>query len=251
MYNLLAEGYRRLFKGKRFYIVMGVLGGIAIFRIILNYYASELVSGIFGELRFPVDSLIFSNLEIMPLFTAIVAGMLICRDFTNNTIRNKIITGHSRTNIYIANLIVSGSVALIYEVFYLVVLILLGIPIIGTDKFPNAVFFVNLLISIPLILSFTSIIVFLCMSMRNIGGAILSIAMHYVVSMGQIALLLIRNERLTKFLGEAVPSYQIDIIQNAYDTIPEHAIMLPVYTILISVVSTIGGILIFNKADIK
>ena len=43
MVNLLAEGYRRLFKGKRFYIVLIVIIGIALLFTFLYYLLNKIL----------------------------------------------------------------------------------------------------------------------------------------------------------------------------------------------------------------
>ena len=108
MVNLLAEGYRRLFKGKRFYIVLAVIVGVAAFVLTLV----TILSSTFDDSASPkADGMLFMMTGTMPLLISITAGLLIVQDFRNNTIRNKIIVGHSRTNIYLASLIVSITVA--------------------------------------------------------------------------------------------------------------------------------------------
>lgn len=248
MAELLAEGYRRLFKGKRFYIVLTILCCLGLLYIALYRYAEKIIGDGMG---LDADFLLFSNLGIMPLFIAIAGGMLIRADFANNTIRNKIIIGHSRLNIYLANWIVTASIALIYEAVFALLVLAIGIPVLGAGTIPSKEITYNFLITIPLLLAFVSIIVFLCSVLRNLAGSIISIAMHYIAEMIAIPLFYIKNEDLRQFIYEAVPSLQMSIIQQGFDQIPDHAVLLPTYSIIISIIFTIAGIYLFNKADLK
>ena len=108
MANLLAEGYRRLFKGKRFYICMIVYLSIALLEIIIYRIGNNMFSGA-GDLL-NVDTLIFSGLSLTVLMTAITGGMLIARDYTNNTIRNTDCRCAQRNKISVAGF--QGSVRL-------------------------------------------------------------------------------------------------------------------------------------------
>ena len=99
MANLLAEGYRRLFKGKRFYIVLAVIMAIPIIASVFIRIVEKRALNLGGALA-------FSMIGTMTMFISITAGLFIITDFKNNTIRNKIIIGHSRTKIYLANLII-------------------------------------------------------------------------------------------------------------------------------------------------
>lgn len=260
MAELLAEGYRRLFKGKRFYIVMAVMAGVAVLLTLLYTAANSFISseiameadteGVLAGMKNYADDILFSNDGLMVLLVGITAGMLIVQDFRNNTIRNKIIVGHSRIKIYLANWIVSVSVMLIYEAVYLLAAFAFGGIMLGFRETPSKDFFVNLLLLLLIEVAMTSLIVFLCMSMKNIGGFVLSISMHYVVSMFSLALLaLSKHPKIQEIIIEAIPSYQMNLI--ATDAIPEHAVRMALFMLAIILVSTVGGILIFKKSDLK
>ena len=91
MANLLAEGYRRLFKGKRFYIVGIVLIGLTILLTFMYLMINKMMSSQdVEEFKMTADSLLMAMNGDMPLFIGITAGMLIVQDFRNNTIRNKV-----------------------------------------------------------------------------------------------------------------------------------------------------------------
>ena len=97
MANLLAEGFRRLFKGKRFYVVLAVIIAIPTIAAVFLRIVEKRALNLGGVL-------VFSLIGTMSMFISITAGLFIINDFKNNTIRNKIIIGHSRAKIYLANL---------------------------------------------------------------------------------------------------------------------------------------------------
>ncbi|WP_297958919.1 ABC transporter permease [uncultured Ruminococcus sp.] len=262
MFNLLAENYRRLFKGKRFYIVLAVIVGVAVLFTLLYYFLNSLMTGIpANELegvevqvensKLYADSLLFTLKSDMPLLIGITAGMLIVQDFRNNTIRNKIIIGHSRTNIYLCTFIVSQTVMLIYEAAYFVTAALVGGIVLGFDKFPSGDMVGQLLMTLPVQMALTSIIVFFCNTMKNIGGFVLSITMTYIVGIFSIALgLLNKFPKAQELVGEIVPTLQMNMILSS-DGVPEHAARMIVFMIAITVVSTISGIFLFRRSDLK
>ena len=253
MANLLAEGYRRLFKGKRFYIVGIVLIGLTILLTFMYLMINKMMSSQdVEEFKMTADSLLMAMNGDMPLFIGITAGMLIVQDFRNNTIRNKVIIGHSRTNIYLANWIVSVSVMLIYMFAFYITVLIFGAIMLGFEEFPSTAIFVNMLHSLAIQLAVTSLIVFLCNTMKNIGGFVLSITMHYIVSMFSLVLQLMERKypKLAELTNEAVPSLQMSIIQN-YEKIPKHSVRMFVFMFAITIVSTVAGILLFQKSDLK
>ena len=185
------------------------------------------------------DSLLFTLKSDMPLLIGITAGMLIVQDFRNNTIRNKIIIGHSRTNIYLCTFIVSQTVMLIYEAAYFVTAALVGGIVLGFDKFPSGDMVGQLLMTLPVQMALTSIIVFFCNTMKNIVG-IFSIALG----------LLNKFPKAQELVGEIVPTLQMNMILSS-DGVPEHAARMIVFMIAITVVSTISGIFLFRRSDLK
>ena len=260
MAELLAEGFRRLFKGKRFYMLMGVMAGFSVLMALIytamnslirsemEYEddATEMLSGYLTK----ADRLLFSNSGLLVLLVGITAGMLIVQDFRNNTVRNKIIIGHSRTSIYLTNLIISVVVMLIYEAVFLIFTIVFGGILLGFNDFPSKKIIVNLLLLLPVELAMTSLVVFLCNTMKNVGGFVLSITMHYIVSMFSIALLLFsKHPKIQEFIQEAVPSFQMDML--GVDGIPEHWLRMMLIMFAITIISTLGGILLFKKTDLK
>ena len=255
MAELLAEGYRRLFKGKRFYIVMGVVAAIAVLFTMLYHFINSMASGLIGgglDEGIPADSLLFEGIGVMPLLVGIAAGMLIVQDFRNNTIRNKVIIGHSRIKIYLANWIVSVTVMLIYLAVYLLFVIAFGGIILGFDEFPSKATMLNLLHVLLIELAMTSFIVFLCNTMKNVGGFVLSITMHYVVDMFSLVLMLLnRHPKIQEIISEAVPTFQMSLIKNGYDEIQKHGVRMALFMLAITAVSTVVGALLFKRSDLK
>ena len=262
MVNLLAENYRRLFKGKRFYIVLAVVVGVAFLFSLLYFFLNKVVSQVdmsnmegvevqVGDMKMYADNLLFAMKTDMPLLIGITAGMLIVQDFRNNTIRNKIIIGHSRTNIYLSNLIVSETVMLIYELAYFVAVLIFGGIILGFKEFPSWDICTTLLLTLPVQMAMTALIVFLCNTMKNVGGFVLAITMPYIVNIFSFALAFLnKHEKAQELVREAIPTLQMNIIIGS-DGVPEHAVRMVIMMVAITIISTVGGILLFNKSDLK
>lgn len=262
MFNLLAENYRRLFKGKRFYIVLAVIVGVAVLFTLLYYFLNSIMTGMpANELegvevqvensKLYADSLLFTLKGDMPLLIGITAGMLIVQDFRNNTIRNKIIIGHSRTNIYLCNFIVSQTVMLIYEAAYFITAALVGGIVLGFKEFPTRDMVVLLLMTLPIQMALTSIIVFFCNTMKNVGGFVLSITMTYIVGIFSMALgLLNKFPKAQELVGEIVPTLQLNMLLSS-DKIPDNAARMVVFMFAITILSTVSGIFLFKKSDLK
>lgn len=244
MANLLAEGYRRLFKGKRFYIVLAVIMAIPIIASVFIRIVEKRALNLGGALA-------FSMIGTMTMFISITAGLFIITDFKNNTIRNKIIIGHSRTKIYLANLIISLTVAFIYQMAFWLTLIGLCKTIMRFDDFPSKEIFQNMLLTMAIIFAFTSCFVFICTTLKNTGGFALSLMLDTVVSMLVLLVMIIPKKEISKILSIAVPSMQKNSLSNNPTVVPDNIWWMILIDIGICVVVTIAGIEIFKRSDLK
>lgn len=66
------------------------------------------------------------------VFIAIFASQFIGTEYTDGTMRNKLFVGHSRHNVYLANLLVTGAAGFIFLLTHMAVAVLLGVPFTGT-----------------------------------------------------------------------------------------------------------------------
>ena len=250
MSKLLAEGLRRLFKGKRFYIVLIVIAAVTSFFPLLSYLVADT-----REERGFADPVFFVFAGQIPMFVSIAAGMLICQDFKNNTVRNKIITGHSRTNIYLANLIVSLIVMVLYYLTIILVTIVLGGALMGFDNFPSIALFKKMLLTLAVETAFTSTIVFICNTLKSTGGFVLALCMHYILSTVEVFLGFIPHKfhKIVEFVEEVVPSFQITLLvyTEKADQIPEKWAIMVTACAIITFATTSLGIAAFNKSDLK
>ncbi|MDD7515434.1 hypothetical protein, partial [Ruminococcus flavefaciens] len=196
-------------------------------------------------------ALAFSMIGTMTMFISITAGLFIITDFKNNTIRNKIIIGHSRTKIYLANLIISLTVAFIYQMAFWLTLIGLCKTIMRFDDFPSKEIFQNMLLTMAIIFAFTSCFVFICTTLKNTGGFALSLMLDTVVSMLVLLVMIIPKKEISKILSIAVPSMQKNSLSNNPTVVPDNIWWMILIDIGICVVVTIAGIEIFKRSDLK
>lgn len=271
MHNLLNESFARLRKNTTFKVCLIIVIAIPVLlisleKILLRAY-NEDASGFNAA-----DECLFLMTGMLPLFIAISPGFFIASDFRQNTVRNKIICGYSRTSIYMTNWITSVCITLIFHIVSTIVSMVLGSVLFKAgDIFTNENIYYSL-VCIPVLITFTSITVAMTMALKNAAGAIFSYFIHEILALFNIVILLIDSDELKKFLCYFLPSNQLNMIVSrnylAADitmdepgelmsvgryAIPEDfdAIMLPLYTVILTVAVTALGIWHFNKKDIK
>lgn len=102
MANLLASNIKRLLKNRAFRIAAAVVAGIGLFEIIMMYRAAVI------ENDTPYfDSGLFSFTAMGVFALAAVVPLFVGSEYSDGTIRNKVVVGHRRGDVYLSILITS------------------------------------------------------------------------------------------------------------------------------------------------
>lgn len=110
MYKLLNEGFYRLRKNKIFWGLLVLTICMACFFL----YSSKKDNS-----NSYIDQLMIEHIVTIGFFISVFTSLFVGLEYANGTIRNKIVVGHSRMKIYLANLIISITVGIIIEAVYI------------------------------------------------------------------------------------------------------------------------------------
>lgn len=114
MRKLLSAGFLRLRKNRMFYILLLSMFGLGLFLVFGKY--SDMVN--YGAEGF-LDDFLFLYGICSCLCSAIFCSMFTGSEFSSGTIRNKLIVGHFRRDAYISGLILSIVAALLSAIAFL------------------------------------------------------------------------------------------------------------------------------------
>ncbi len=106
MNRLINANFMRLFKGKIFWVSMAV----TLIMCVPNAIQSAINAHV------PLEKFYFDFVPNISILCATFISLFFAREYSDGTIRNKIICGHSRTEIYFANLLTSVFVC---EIFFI------------------------------------------------------------------------------------------------------------------------------------
>ncbi len=118
MSKLISAGLIRLFRLKSLYISLAVIA----FEVIIN------ICGETSTYHISINTNLLSGVVISLIASAVVVGNLIGAEYNFGTIRNQLIVGHNRTEIYFANYIVSFTGIIIMHVFGAGLVFAAGLP---------------------------------------------------------------------------------------------------------------------------
>ena len=275
LYNLLNAGFFRLKKTKIFWCIIGITLIIAIFSILNKISTNN------QETTGEIDTILLNYINLIGFILAIFISFYVGEEFTNGAIRNKITVGYSRIKIYFTNLIVSIVVGIIVELFYLILVSIIGIPIYGDMKMPTSQFLMFFLNMIMIITTYSCIFTCIALLSNDITlSTVLNLILVLIMIVSSSAISLTANSqefltntilnengeieevqihnpnypgiksiKIAKILLNIIPSGQaIQIVNHSENT---NYPILMLYSLCVSSVITILGIYIFNKDNLR
>ena len=270
MRELLKTDLRRIIKDKLFLIVCIVGAGFALFTPFL-YKGLSLLVGIEDELLglfTNSKSIFFTSFSLsgnFGLILPILLAIVLCKDFSYGTVRNKIICGKSRAKIFLS-MFLSGTIVAC-GVILAHALLTLGISLCffpyQEEAFTaNSALYMLLSIFFSLLLYVfvSAIVCFLCVSMKNVGLAIVVyVAINFLFSIvaAIMSVASIFVDHADKFAVKAFEILQKANVFNAtYIGTGTSYTLTDVLCVLVPVVAGTAlclllGVTVFRKKDLK
>ncbi len=172
MHKLLNANFSRLRKNKVFWLCIAAVFLIAAFNV-LNFYR-QITS---------VDEVAFAGLEehyfeLLPLFgilSSIVIGLFLGTEYSDGTMRNKLIIGHTRTNIYLSSAVTCAAVSAAVT-FSMFVGGAIGIPLLGFQTMPLSAILLYMLAGVLSSVALSAVFTLISMNCsRKAEGAVIAI----------------------------------------------------------------------------
>lgn len=276
MSRLLSANYARLKRDKVVWLLVLFMFTFGVLRTgvaLINFkYYNEILS---------FDSLFFNYTVMIGFLTAAFGSLFIGTEYSDGGIRNKLIVGHRRSNLYGAYLITVISVSILLCLAYIVPVSVMGIPVLGFFRIDVLTLVIYLLGSLFMVVAFSSIVTLICMLNTNK-------ALAAVISILSILLLLVLSAYISERLSapefydgivimDSLGNIRSESVRNAkylegmrrevyqffYDSLPTGQALqylqlqatnlwkMPLYSFLIAVIATGTGVVVFRRKDIK
>lgn len=241
MIKLLSESYARLWKSKVFWLCLCFMLAFSVY-VMLSEGLFPSAGGVDS-----FDSLYMSYSQILGFCCAVFASLFLGTEYSDGTIRNKVVIGHTRARIYLANL-TTVFVAALWMMAAWFVGGLIGIPLFGAwENVPGCI--VNFVISLFTTAAFAAIFTLVAMLCTNKAvSAVISILLFLCLSAfaGSISSEVVRDLLPT---GRVLWILGNDLGGSARMLFG--AVMLPLLgSALITAAFTSAGILLFGKKDL-
>jgi ABC-type transport system involved in multi-copper enzyme maturation permease subunit len=183
--RLLRSEFRRLFKDKGLIAIAIIIVVIGLFQILVassSFYEDPYTGDIYWYMT--LRDIIGTSFQISStpyILIGIFTALFISKDISQGTIRNKLIAGYSKLEIYFSTIIIAAIVALAGMMLYHIVVMsfIWRVPFPIDDTVPHDLqnFIIYWALGYLLILVATSFITFFSLMVKNTAGAmVLSIA---------------------------------------------------------------------------
>lgn len=277
MRKLLSANFSRMWKNK-FFLGAGIfMIFMGVYTPIMNYI--KLVNDGYGPI--PLESAFSMFAFWISILIPVLCSLYIGTEYSDGTMRNKVVVGNKRTSIYFANFIVCIVAEIILMFAYIIPYLCVGIPLLGF--FETVLTFVigKVLCTVTLVLALTALFVMvatLCHS-KSITSITCILGVFILLFLGvyitnrlsepevydgfemtteegvvkeQTELnpnyLRGTERKVYEFLFDFLPGGQI--VQLSSDSIPPHMLQMSLYSVIIAVISTGAGTYIFRRKDL-
>lgn len=277
MIKLLDANFNKLKKDKVFIGLTIFTIGFSLF-IIFNQY-NDMIK--YNE--------IIDTWELLPIYvliigvvTSVFASIFIGTDYSDGTIRNKIIIGHKRRDIYISNFFIVSLVTIFLQILFMILVALIGIPLFGGLSLSLGTLLLVLLDIIMIDIFYSAIFTFIAMICSNktvISIISILLAFGLLLASSVITEVLqapeyINSAKITnsdtgefKMVEEKNPRYPSETQKKVYTTalnflpsgqafkitgiVDGNIEFLSIYSLCMTIIISTIGLVIFNKKELK
>ena len=276
MCKLLSANFSRLRKDKIFRLCMGAM---LIYSVVYMLNGCRQATADSSEYHYSIDAYYFHFAIIIGAFCAVFGSMFLGTEYSDGTIRNKIVAGHTRTSIYIANLLTLFIATLLMTLIWLIGA-LVAIPTLGVWKMgiPNLLGYLS--IAMMFEAAFSAIFTFVCMQSTNKA---ITVVVSMLLFLGLLVFASMVYDGLNQpemtsgvqitangmEMSESFPNpnYVSGAMRKIYDFILDflptgqgikmwrleigNAVRMFISSVVITISTTLGGIFIFKRKDLR
>lgn len=138
MRKLLSANFARLWKSKVFWVLEGFCFGFGVFAYILVAINTRNLGQ--GWLEYEAHAYFYLPVLFIAVIVAIFSCFFIGNDYSDGTIRNKLIVGHSRVNIYFSFLLTVCVASVLFLLAHVLAMLSVGLPFSGAAVLTHAEF---------------------------------------------------------------------------------------------------------------
>lgn len=276
MNRLLSAGFSQLWKNKSFRLGLIMMPGIMAYTLFCNYYEMKQYN-----LSYSIDGFMYGCFLLITVFTPIFASLFMGTEYSDGTVRNKLVIGHSRTAVYLSSLTICFVSSLLVCSAITLITFSLGIPLFGMPKAAPLIIMREYFHGVLMTAALSSLFTLLAMTITSkpVSAIVCTVGLFFLFFMSMYILQrLISPETITGYelmmdssvipMEHPNPRYLKGTARKAYeflqDFLPtgqglqlgqlgylEHPLQACLCSLFVTAATTVGGILAFQKKNLK
>lgn len=178
MRKLLAANASRLWKDRILWCILAAVVGLSL----VNVYNSARSCAVMAESGFVVtlDDYYFDQAPLMGLFFGLFATLYLGTEYSDGTLRNKLVIGHKREQIYLSNFLICAAASVIILAVWLIVSAL-GFYLIGPMEMGVSGFLSYIAVAVGFMISFAALFTLIGSLSSNKAMTIVYTAIVFVI----------------------------------------------------------------------
>lgn len=184
---------------------------------------------------------------IMMMFFSAVGGLFISRDYTQNTIRNKLTVGHKRSDIYLANQVAETLFFGVSLIIFFAVSSAANLIVIGTKGAVFSDIMKNMTVCFFAVVAVSALTTFLAMTVKSAAGGVLPIILMYPLLTFAAMAQEFGDSKWIRIFNDIIPLSQMTALAMP----DKRAAIHIVYSLILTVFFITAGVVNFRKADLK
>lgn len=276
MGKLLSANFIRLKKDRVFWLCMGVM---LLYSVVYMLNGCRQATGDLSEYHYSIDRYYFHFAVTIGLFCSLFSSLFFGTEYSDGTIRNKIVVGHTRQSVYLANLVTAFGAALCMMLVWLTSS-MVAVPVLGVWQMSLSKLLVYLLVGVMLVAAFCAICTFV--NMLSVNKAITVAASIFLILILIVLANLIYGSLSEPELSSGVqitangmemsepapnPNYITGAKREIYDFLMDflptgqglrmwllevgHPVRMIVSSFCITIFTTLGGIFLFKRKNLR
>lgn len=275
MSRLLQAGFLRIKKNHVF------IGGLVLsFLFIAGTLLNQKIESIRYGSSPMLDNFLFGGPTAICIILSVLCSLFVGTEYSDGTIRNKLIVGHTRTGIYFSNFVLCAFAAVLMYLITLIAAFALGIPLFGFPQIKLPVFLLYFCDGLLLCIAYAALynmISMLCSSKSHTTIICILLAFFTLIA-GVILLQMLNAPEKIPFAELSIngevsveeipnPHYltgmKREIYQLFYDLLPGgqslqllnlevlHPFRIAVLSLSVTVLSGAAGAFLFSRKELK
>lgn len=276
MTKLMRANFARMVKNKVFLISSAFMFLIGLALPLIHFFDNKN-----NGAAWTPDSTMFTYVFFAPILISVLAALFIGSEYSDGTMRSKLIAGHGRCSIYLAQLTVCAAAGIILCIAYTVPHVCLGLALLGDFETSAGAILTYAGLDLALVAAFSAIFTLISMLWQNKAySTACCILLTFIFLFAGIRIVSALNEPeyyeaysytengvTTSEEAERNPNYLSGTARKIYEFLQDFlpggqalqianmnagsALLLVLYDGIILFVVTVAGVVIFQNKDLK